>query len=394
MNYFEREYPGFQTRDESRIKRERKYHGLQSVEVHSKAFDLPLIFTSAFLLLTGLILIYDVTPMASLKISPDRLFYFKNQLTWATLGTFALIFLSYFNYRRLINLGPVLLLFSIISLILVLIPHVGTEVNGARRWINIGPFSFQPSEFAKLSLILYCTSVIAKFENFKIKLSDAFLVIFIPAAIVSGLVFLGPDLGTSLILMTLMLAVYFVGNGPIIHFALIFPAIISLIIPLIYIAPYRLNRIKAFLDPTSDPQGTSYHITQILKAIATGGFFGLGIGGSISKFNYIPEIQTDAIFAIYVEETGFLGAVILILAFTFLLKRAILIARNAPDYRGRILASGIAALIFAQSFFNIASNVALIPLTGVPLPFISYGGSSLFVTMAAVGILLNIKRHS
>lgn len=360
----------------------------------SSAYDIPLILTSALLLITGLIVIYDVTPLASLKISPDRLFYFKNQLTWATLGTIALIFLSFFNYRRLINLGPILLLFSIISLILVLIPHIGTEVNGARRWINIGPFSFQPSEFAKLSLILYSTSIIAKFENFKIKLSDAFLVIFIPAVIVSGLVFLGPDLGTSLILMTLMLAVYYVGNGPIIHFALIFPAIISLIVPLIYFAPYRLNRIKAFLDPSSDPQGASYHISQILKAIATGGLFGVGIGGSRSKFNYIPEIQTDAIFAIFVEETGFLGAVILVLIFIFLIKRAILIARNAPDYQGRILGSGIAALLFAQSFFNIASNVALIPLTGVPLPFISYGGSSLFVTMAAIGILLNIKRHS
>lgn len=361
---------------------------------YSFAYDLPLILISVLLLLTGLIIIYDVTPLASLKISPDRLFYFKNQLTWATLGSLALIFLSFFNYRRLINLGPILLLFSIISLILVLIPHIGTEVNGARRWINIGPFSFQPSEFAKLSIILYCTSIISKFENFKIKLSDAFLVIFTPSIIVAGLVFLGPDLGTSLILMILMLTIYFVGNGPLMHFALIFPAAISLLIPLIIFSPYRFNRIKSFLDPASDPQGASYHITQILKSIATGGLLGVGIGGSRGKFNYIPEIQTDAIFAIFVEETGFLGAVILIAAFIFLIKRAITIARNAPDYRGRILASGIAALLFAQSFFNIASNVALIPLTGVPLPFISYGGSSLFITLAAIGILLNIKRHS
>lgn len=363
-------------------------------KLYSSSSGIPLILTSALLLLAGLIIIYDVTPLASLNISGDRLFYFKNQLTWATLGTFALIFLSFFNYRRLINLAPVLLLFSIISLILVLIPHLGTEVNGARRWINIGPFSFQPSEFAKLSLILYCTSIIAKFENFKIKLSDAILVIFIPSAIVAGLVFLGPDLGTSLILMFLMLAIYFVGNGPIIHFALIFPAFISIIIPLIIFSPYRFNRIKSFLDPSSDPQGASYHISQILKSLATGGLFGVGIGGSRGKFNYIPEIQTDAIFAIFVEETGFLGAVLLIAAFMFLIRRAIAIARNAPDYHGRVLASGIAALLFAQSFFNIASNVALIPLTGVPLPFISYGGSSLFVTMASIGILLNIKRHS
>jgi cell division protein FtsW len=148
------------------------------------------------------------------------------------------------------------------------------------------------------------------------------------------------------------------------------------------------------LDPASDPQGASYHISQILKAIATGGFFGVGLGGSTGKFNFIPEIQTDAIFAIFVEETGFVGALLLIFAFTFLISRAISIARNASDYQGRVLASGIAALLFTQSFFNIASNVALIPLTGVPLPFISYGGSSLFVTMASIGILLNIKRQS
>lgn len=356
--------------------------------------DFQLILITAILLITGLVMIYDVTPLESFKISGDRLFYFKNQLTWATLGTFALFFLSFFNYRRLIKYGPFLILLSIFSLILVLIPQIGTEVNGARRWINVGGFSFQPSEFAKLSLILYATSVITKFENFKINLSDAFLVIFIPCSIITGLVFLGPDLGTALILIVLMLAIYFVGHGPLLHFALIFPAAISLIIPLIYLAPYRLNRVKSFLDPTSDPQGASYHISQILKAIATGGFFGVGLGGSIGKFNFIPEIQTDAIFAIFVEETGFIGAVLLISAFIILIRSAIKIARNAPDYQGKVLASGIAALLFAQSFFNIASNVALIPLTGVPLPFISYGGSSLFVMMAAIGILLNIKRQS
>lgn len=356
--------------------------------------DFPLILITAVLLITGLIVIYDVTPLVSFNISGDRLFYFKNQLTWATLGTFALIFLSFFDYKRLIKYGPILIVFSIISLILVLIPHIGTEVNGARRWINIGGFSFQPSEFAKLSLILYCTSVITKFENFKIRLSDAFLVIFIPTVFVAGLVFLGPDLGTALILMVLMFAIYFVGNGPLLHFALLLPAFISIIIPLIYFAPYRLNRIKSFLDPTSDPQGSSYHIYQILKSVVTGGFLGVGLGGSIGKFNFIPEIQTDAVFAIFVEETGFVGALLLVFAFVFLISRALSIARNAPDYHGHVLASGIAALVFTQSFFNIASNVALIPLTGVPLPFISYGGSSLFVTMASIGILLNIKRQS
>lgn len=356
--------------------------------------DFPLIVITGILLVTGLVIIYDVTPLVSFNISGDRLFYFKNQLTWATLGTFALVFLSFFNYRNLIKYAPFLITLTIISLILVLIPQIGTEVNGARRWINVAGFSFQPSEFAKLSLILYCTSVITKFENFKIKLSDAFLVIFIPTVFVAGLVFLGPDLGTALILMALMFAIYFVGNGPLLHFALIIPAAVSLIIPLIYLAPYRLNRIKSFLDPTSDPQGASYHISQILKSIVTGGFFGVGLGGSIGKFNFIPEIQTDAIFAIFVEETGFVGAVLLIFAFAFLIIRALKIARSASDYQGRVLALGIAALIFTQSFFNIASNVALIPLTGVPLPFISYGGSSLFVTMAAIGILLNIKRQS
>lgn len=357
-------------------------------------FDLPLVVVTGLLLLTGLIIIYDVTPLVSFNLAGDRLYYFKNQLTWATIGAVTMVLLSFFDYHRIIKLSPTIIFASLVSLILVLIPGIGTEVNGARRWINLSGFTFQPSEFAKLSLIIYSASIISKFENFKIKLMDAILVIFIPAAVIAGLVFLEPDLGTSLILMTLVLITYYVGNGPLLHFSLIFPAVVALAVPLIIFEPYRLERIKSFLDPMSDPQGTSYQILQILKAIVTGGFFGVGLGGSIGKFNFVPEIQTDAIFAIFVEETGFVGAVLLIAAFVFIISRAILIAKNAPDLQGRVLASGIAGLLFVQSFFNIASNVALIPLTGVPLPFISYGGSSLFITLAAIGILLNIKRQS
>lgn len=365
-----------------------------SKRLPASLFDFPLIIASMVLILTGLILIFDITPVISSKISQDSLFYFKNQLTWATLGTFSLITLSFFDYRRLIKLAPLIIFASIILLILVLIPHIGTQVNGARRWISFGAFNFQPSEFTKLSLVLYLTYIISKFEHFKIRLSDAMLVIFAPAILASLLVFLEPDLGTSLILLMIVLVTYFIGNGPILHFLLLFPALVLSVIPLIIFESYRLNRIKSFLDPLSDPLGSSYQIYQIIKALATGGLLGLGLGASRSKFNFIPEVQSDAIFAIFVEEVGFLGAVILIAVFVFFIRRILRIAVEAPDYQGKILASSIACLFAVQIFFNIGSNVAIIPLTGVPLPFISYGGSSLFVSMSAIGILLNIKRQS
>lgn len=357
-------------------------------------FDIPLVTITAVLVVLGLIMIYDATPVTALRDFGDKLYYFKNQLIWATLGFFALIFMSFFDYHRLLKLSPLILGVCVLFLIAVLIPGIGTKVYGSRRWINIAGFSFQPSELAKISLILYTTAIMVKFEKYKIAIKDAVLVFFLPAFTITGLTLLQPDFGTALIIIGCALVIYFVGKSPIRHFLIGLPFFISTAVLAIILEPYRLSRIKSFLDPTHDPQGASYQIYQILLALSSGGFFGQGLGGSYSKFNYIPEIQGDAIFAILIEEFGFVGAVIMVGLFLVLIFRGLKIAKSAPDFSGRVLATGITGFLAIQIFFNIASVVALVPLTGVPLPFISYGGSSLFVTLASIGILLNIKKAS
>lgn len=362
------------------------------VKTQRNSFDFWLIGTTAILVLIGLLAIYDASVVAAARDFGDKLYYFKNQVIWVFLGLAALAFFSFFDYRKLLRISPFILFISIILLIAVLIPQIGSEIYGARRWITISNFTFQPSEFAKLSLILYLSMIISKFENLKFKLSDVFVVFFLPALAVLGLIVLQPDLGTAIIIGATSMIIYFIGRAPLWHFAAVIPSFVSAAAIAIFAAPYRVERLKSFFDPSYDPQGASYHINQILAAISSGGLLGVGIGASRYKFAFIPEVQTDAIFAIFVEELGFVGAVFLISIFLFLIVKAITIAKEAQDFSGKILAGSIAGLIAVQSLFNIAANVALVPLTGIPLPFISHGGSSMIVTMASVGILINIKR--
>ena len=353
-----------------------------------------LLGSTLLLVLIGLTAIYDASVVTAFRDFGDRFYYIKNQLAWASLGFLALLFLSFFDYHKILKFSNLIFAVSVILLILVLIPAIGTQVLGARRWISIAAFTFQPSEFAKLATIFYAASIMAKFEKYKIRIIDSFLVYFLPIFLISTLVVFEPDLGTSLMFFALTLVIYFIGNAPIWHFLISLPFILIGSIVAIVKEPYRMERVRAFLDPFYDPQGASYQINQIIMAIASGGLLGVGLGGSRAKFEFIPEVHNDAIFAVIVEELGFVGGVVLIAIFLFLIMRAADVAKSARDYEGRLLAAGLCALIAIQILFNLASNVALVPLTGVPLPFISYGGSSLFVTLAAVGILLNIRKQS
>lgn len=366
----------------------------QKLRSANRQIDLPLIVVTALLVVFGLIIIYDATIVTSYRDFGDRLYYLKNQLVWASLGAIALAFFSLFDYHKLVKFGPIFLLISIFLLIVVLVPQIGTKIYGARRWISLFGFNFQPSELAKLALVAYQTSILAKFQNYKYRLTDVFYVFLFPAAVLTGLVLLEPDLGSSLILVGITLTTYFVSGGPIWHFLILVPATLVASAAAILNEPYRLARLKSFLDPNFDPQGASYQIRQILIAITSGGLFGVGIGSSRGKFDFIPEVQSDTIFAVIAEELGFVGATVIIGLLVFLVTRAITIAQNARDFEGKIMASGIAAAIAIQILVNLGSMVALTPLTGVPLPLISYGGSSLLVTASAIGILTNIKRQS
>lgn len=364
------------------------------LKAQEKKLDTPLLAATIVLVALGLVVIYDASVVAAYLDFNDKFYFFKNQLIWATVGMMSLVFFSFFSYKKILILSPYILAASIAALILVLVPNIGTEVLGARRWINIAGLTFQPSEFAKLAVVFYATFIISKFENYKMRLLDTFVVYFLPILIVTILVIVQPDLGTALIFLAIAAIVYFTAGAPILHFLISFPLVVSAILLAIIKEPYRIERLKAFMDPSYDPQGASYQINQIVIALSSGGLFGVGIGASRSKFEFIPEVHSDAIFAVVAEEVGFLGSLILIAIFVFLITRAIKIARESHSFESKILATGIIALIATQILFNLAAIVALVPLTGIPLPFISYGGSSLFVTLTAIGILLNIKRQS
>lgn len=365
-----------------------------SLASQKRSVDIPLLAAVFTLVFFGLMMIYDASVVAAFRDFGDKLYYFKNQLIWVSLGTIALFIFSLFDYHKIIKFAPTFLLVAIVFLILVLVPHIGTKVYGARRWINVAGFTFQPSELAKLALIAYQTYIMSKFQNYQIRLFDIVYVLFLPITILTGLILLEPDLGTALIFAGISLTMYFVGGGAIWHFMLMIPAAITAAVIAVISQPYRIARLKSFIDPSFDPQGASYQINQILIAIGSGGLLGVGIGGSRGKFDFIPEVHSDAIFAVIAEELGFLGSIIFIAILLFLITRGVLIAREAKDYEGKVMAAGITALIAIQAFLNLGSIVALVPLTGIPLPFISYGGSSLLITMVAVGILTNIKRQS
>lgn len=297
-------------------------------------------------------------------------------------------FFSRFDYKKLYNLALPLLIIAIVLLFSVFLPGIGIAVLGAHRWINIGIGVLQPAEFVKLTLAIYLAAWFGTKEKGRF---SAFLLLI---GLVLGLVMLEPDMGTAIIILSEALLLYFLSGGSIIYFVGIVPVIAFVGFLLAIVSPYRAKRIETFLHPNDSLQNASYHVRQILIALGSGGITGVGLGNSLQKYAYLPENTTDSIFAIIAEEIGFIGALALIFVFFLFIWRGIFIALHAKDPFGKLLAGGIVAFLGMQIVINLAAQTALLPLTGVPLPFISYGGSSLVVDLCSVGILLNIARQS
>ena len=336
----------------------------------------------------GLFMIYDASSFVSLKDFGDKYHYIKDQIFWAGLGSIGLVFFSFFDYRKLYLLSLPILLLSIVLLLLVFVPGIGVYVLGAHRWINFKFFILQPSEFAKLALTIFLA---AWFSNREKGILFAFLLLL---GLVLFLIIAEPDMGTAVIILTVALSMYFLSGAPSWQFIGLLPFFALLGILAAKLSPYRAQRLTTFFDINSSPQNYSYHVRQILIALGSGGMFGLGFGNSLQKYAYLPENTTDSIFAIIAEETGFIGSAIVVFIFTLLVVVGFRIATAAKDNFGKLLAAGITTSIAIQTIINLASQTALLPLTGVPLPFISYGGSALIVNLSAVGILLNISKQS
>lgn len=345
-----------------------------------KLFVLALILT-----VLGLIAVADASSPAALINFSDRFYYAKQQLVWGLIGVCSLLVVSKIHYSFWEKIALPFFIASLLLLVLVLIPGIGVKVLGARRWIVLGSVSFQPSEFVKLALAIYLAKVAAQDKKT--------LSYFLPIALVAVLIMLQPDLGTTLVVVVMAMVQAFVSGISLLHLAggIIVGGVASLIA--IFVSDYRRDRLLTFLQQSRDPLGKSYHIRQVLLALGSGGIFGVGLGQSRQKFLFLPEAATDSIFAVIAEEVGFIGAIILIGLFAAFVFRGLKIATNAPDRFSKILGTGIVVWIGTQAFLNIGSMVALVPLTGVPLPFFSYGGSALTMVLIATGILLNISKY-
>ncbi|MDO8638891.1 MAG: putative lipid II flippase FtsW [Candidatus Daviesbacteria bacterium] len=360
---------------------------IQKPQSINHKLDLLFLISIILLSLFGLLMVYDASQFEAFQSFNDKYYFARQQSYSFVVGIIALTFFSFFNYHNLKKISNIFLFFSLFLLLLVFIPNLGISAYGAHRWLRLGFFTLQPAEIIKMAAIIFLANLFSK--QFKLM---PFLLLVAVVGIIVGL--LQKDLGSAVVFEVIAFGIYFVAGAPIKHLLAVISAGLVAVVGLILIAPYRIKRILAFLDPFSDSQGYSYHITQVLIAIGSGGLTGLGIGQSRQKYSFIPEVTTDSIFSIIGEEFGFIGSVIVIMLFGILIYRGFKIAQKSPDIFGKLLASGLTIWIGIQTVVNLSAMVSLMPLTGVPLPFISFGGSALLVNLIAAGILLNISKQT
>lgn len=355
--------------------------------VQSHGLDLPLLGIIALLSIFGLLMVYDASPAEAFNEFGDKFYYIRQQSISALIGFGLLGFFSVFSYRRLEKLAVPMLFVSIVLLLLVFVPGLGVRAGGAHRWLSLFGFTLQPAEIIKLTTVVFLAALFQK----GIRTLPFVLLLGFVMAVVA---IFQRDLGSAVVYTLIAFGVYFIAGARPVYFIGLLAAGAVGFIGFILTSAYRRDRVLAFLDPFADPQGFTYHIYQVLIALGSGGFWGVGAGQSRQKFNFIPEVTTDSIFSVLGEEFGFFGSTIFIAMLGFLLWRVFKIAQNAPDNFGKYLGGGLAIWLGGQAVVNLGAMVSLIPLTGVPLPFVSFGGSALIANLVAVGILLNISKQS
>lgn len=365
-----------------------KTNGLRHIKTTGGVGDRWLLVATVILATVGILMVYDSSVAIALRDFGDPYYFVREQVKWLVLGFIGFAIFSRFPYSVFRQFAVPIIVGTLILLLAVFIPGFGVHALGARRWLNFGLFVVQPAEVAKLAMVIYLSAWFSTKEKGRLA---AFLLL---TGMVVGLVLLEPDMGTATTILLTALALYFLSGAPIGHFLAIIPVLLVGFGGLAIAQPYRLRRVMTFLNPDLDPLGSSYQIRQILLALGSGGLFGVGLGKSRQKYEYLPEANTDSIFAILGEETGFIGATIVVLLFLFLVWRCFKIARRIQDPFGKLLALGVGSWIGIQAFVNIGSMVAIMPLTGVPLPLISYGGSNLVITLGALGMVYNISKKN
>ena len=358
----------------------------------TKNVDYTFVAVVLILLAYGLIMVFSASSASAHYRMNDTFYFIKRQALWAFLGLGGMAFFSSVPYKFYYKHATKILAVAIVLLVAVLTP-LGVEVNGAQRWLGFGPFTFQPSEFAKFALIIFLSKSLADNSDIMKSSWGGFALYMAIIAVVAGLVIIEPHMSGAVLIAGVGVILLFVAGAKWSHLSVV--AVVGVIgmFILAIIAPYRLERLTSFIDPFADASDTGFQVVQSFYAIGSGGFFGLGLGQSRQKFLYLPEPQNDFIFSIICEELGFFGALLVIVLFTVLIWKGVRIALRAPDAFSSLLVSGIIAILGLQAILNIAVVTGSMPNTGVPLPFFSYGGTSLFIILCSMGIVLNVTRH-
>jgi cell division protein FtsW len=341
----------------------------------------------------GVVMVYSASAIIAIDRFHDPFFFLKKQLVWAVIGFGGLWVALRLDYRRLERFVVPLLVLSFVLLVLVLIPPFGQVINGTRRWFRAGPASFQPVELAKFALVLYLAAFLSRRREQMASFGQGLLPPLLVAGLMAGLTMAQPDLGNSVALAILTLVLAFLAGARVLHMAAIALAALPVVGVLVWLRPYRWRRMLAFVNPWDDPQGSGFQIIQSFLALGSGGWLGLGLGESKQKLFYLPEPYTDFIFAIIGEELGLAGAVVVVGLFAVLIWRGLRVGLRAPDAFGSFVALGLTVMLATQILVNLGVVTGALPTKGLPLPFISFGGSALLTTMFSAGVLLNISQY-
>ncbi|MCE5283753.1 MAG: putative lipid II flippase FtsW [Deltaproteobacteria bacterium] len=356
--------------------------------------DLILLLVTLLLVTIGTVMIYSSSSILSMERFRDGQYFLKKQVFFLALSLLVMILMTRIPYYKLRKLAWPAIVVSGLFLLAIWIPGLGIRAGGAARWLNLGIFSFQVSEMAKIALILFLAHHLTLKVNRIREFSQGLLIPLAVTGALVGLILLQPDFGTTVILAVIGLAMIFLAGGRVLHLAGIVALFIPVAVWLLFHKSYRLARLMTFLDPWKDPRHSGFQIIQSLISFGSGGAFGVGIGDGIQKLFYLPEPHTDFILSVIAEESGFIGVGLILFLYIILIVRGFQISLKAPDMFGSLLASGLTMLLALEAFVNIAGVMGLIPLKGLALPFLSYGGTSLMMSLVAVGILLNISSYA
>ncbi|MFU7516890.1 stage V sporulation protein E [Clostridium sp. HCS.1] len=363
-------------------------------KINMKSIDYALLCGLLLLLFIGVVMVYSSSSYYALyqKDVYNTEYYFIKEITWVIVGIIGMAATMSIDYHIYKKFTPWLVMITLALLVLVL--FIGADINGAVRWIRLGPLSFQPSELAKYVMVLYLALLIDKRKGKIKKFGEGTIFYLCIAAVFAVLILLEKNLSITAIIMMVAFIMILVGGAKISHLLSLIPVGLAAGLALIFTQSYRLDRLTSFLNPWADPSGDSYQLIQSLYALGSGGIFGVGLGNSRQKALFMPEPHNDFIFSIIGEELGLIGCIFIIVLFMFIVIRGATIAVKARDNYGFLLAIGIISVIALQALINIAVVSGSMPVTGVPMPFISYGGTSLVFNLGAMGILLNISRQS